>query len=107
MIDFLGRACWITSEGSLRIEDLSQGLLDFCLGMDIHEDWVRVLEAAISLDESDEKMDVDERAETLLNAYENAVENVELLLPDGWWYGSSEGDGALIGFWKTETEEED
>ena len=100
----------LVSEGTLRIDELiiniTQTLIEFGDSEVIDEVIMYLNEFP---NEALEISSMPDKYWLTTDAYwefEKLLQFVEDVTPEGWYYSSSEGDGALFGFWKENGDEE-
>ena len=101
----------IVSTDSLRPDDIGAGVSRELGAMGLStEPEAQALEAALGPCFGDgRRMRVLDVSEDVLGALEGALEDaiglVEEALPEGWYYGPAEGDGAYFGIWHADEDE--
>ena len=109
------------SEGTLITEDIVEGLIDVCgvlglheiqaqarTGLDKYTAEVRQIESMLDEDgEGCGEYSTDGAEGDLEEIMELTIDRLEAALPEGWYYGASEGDGALLGLWRYEEDDHD
>ena len=100
----------LVSEGTLRIDELivniTQTLIEYG-DSDVVDEVIKYLNEFPN--EVLEISSTPHRYWLTTDAYwefEKLLDFVDHITPEGWYYGSSEGDGALFGFWKENEDEE-
>ncbi len=92
--------CYVVSSGTLRSEDLYEPFLSLLQTMEPESYLVRG-EATIYPTLSDA-----ESAEPDFDWIGELVEALNYAAPEGYYFGSTEGDGACFGFWETDEQRE-
>jgi hypothetical protein len=90
------------SEGTDRLQDLAPAYLELLGDIDpmlINTDWwhqmAKEVAMIVATDGCTDNADL---------VVERIVEEIDERLPEGFWFGSHEGDGALIGVWAVDAE---
>ncbi len=80
-----------TSEGSLKLDDIVAGIRNL-----IPKKLLKEFNTAMALDNEEEAGYI----------YEDIYDYLNDICPDGVYWGSTEGDGACMGFWEIEDRED-
>lgn len=96
--------CYVVSEGTLLAQDLLPRFLS--LVEELSPEHHRPLAGRFPLGVRgfpDHPWWSSEKCASLLN--EDVFDTLNELAPDGFWFGSNEGDGACFGFWPAEEDD--
>ena len=83
-----------TSHGSLKLEDIVAGIEDY-ITQDLRDEF-----------DSYEANDEDDEA-ARQGIFEEIIDHIDNVTPEGLYFGATDGDGSCFGFWKNPEEDED
>ena len=98
---------YIISEGTCRREDVFNAICRFVSNNEIGDETVTDLIDEYNNTEECGSIDLDDREIDLQDIYDDLWDALNNIAPEGCVFGAHEGDGALIGFWDAEYNEEE